>query len=422
VTVCAFCGRVNDANSRFCIDCGKPTSASAARVTPAIGPLTPPQPLASSGAMAGVAVPAGAGGGALPGPAGAPAAMAANVGANASAGSGAGSGAGGGAGTPLVPPTRVSSPASAAPGYGPRGTPALMPCPHCRAMVNSTLPFCSHCGKRTGLLAASGPACASCGAPVRPGVDLFCGRCGSNVGDGPGADATAPATGAGSTMVLGAVSRDALPKLALLDEAGEIAQTYTVERGELIIGRADGDIRFPDDVYLSPIHALFAFREGALWVRDLGSRNGTWVFAERAFRLTDGDVILVGSQLLRFRRLGYPGPHPPEADATRRLGSLVPSADVAVLQQLRADGSVRDTLHLSPGRNAVLGREQGDWVFPYDQTMSGRHAEIRSEDSEFVVHDLGSRNGVALSTRGERKLERGTRVLVGDQILRLESF
>jgi len=132
--------------------------------------------------------------------------------------------------------------------------------------------------------------------------------------------------------------------------------------------------------------------------------------------------MLVGSQLLRFRRLGYPGPHPPEADATRRLGSLTPTADVAALQQLRADGSVRDVLHLSPGRSIVLGREVGDWVFPYDQTMSGRHAEVRSEDSEFVLHDLGSRNGVAVAVRGVRALRKGQRVLLGDQILRVESL
>ena len=403
---CAFCGRVNDASSRYCIDCGKPTSPSAARVTPAIGPLTPPQPL-SSGAMAGVA-----------GVAGAPLAAAA-------AGGGQGNPTNGGAGGNVVPPTRVSMPAQvgggAAPGFGPRGTPALTACPHCGTMVNSSLPFCSHCGKRTGLQAQTGPACPTCGAPVRPGVDLFCGRCGAPVADG--AAGAAGTTGApGATRVLGSVPREALPRLALLDEAGEPAHVYTMERGELIVGRGDGDIQFPDDVYLSPIHALFALREGALWLRDLGSRNGSWVFGEKPFRLTDGDVILVGSQLLRFRRLGYPGPHPPEADATRRLGSLVPSADIAALQQLRGDGSVRDTLHLSPGRNVVLGRETGDWVFPYDQTMSGRHAEVRSEDSEFVVHDLGSRNGVALATRGERRLERGMRVLVGDQILRVESL
>ena len=55
----------------------------------------------------------------------------------------------------------------------------------------------------------------------------------------------------------------------------------------------------------------------------------------------------------------------------------------------------------------LLGRESGDWVFPYDQTMSGRHAEIRSQDAEFFVHDAGSRNGVALGVRGEQTDEEG---------------
>jgi pSer/pThr/pTyr-binding forkhead associated (FHA) protein len=69
----------------------------------------------------------------------------------------------------------------------------------------------------------------------------------------------------------------------------------------------------------------------------------------------------------------------------------------------------------------LIGRESGDWVFPYDPTMSGRHAEIRSEDAEFFVHDAGSRNGVALAVHGDRLLQPGQRILVGDQILRVES-
>ena len=104
------------------------------------------------------------------------------------------------------------------------------------------------------------------------------------------------------------------------------------------------------------------------------------------------------------------------------MGSAIPSVDIAVLEQLRADGSVRDTFHLSPGRSVTLGRESGDWLFPYDTTMSAKHAQVQSEDSEFFVQDAGSRNGVAMSVKGERALKRGNRLLVGDQILRVESI
>ncbi len=200
-----------------------------------------------------------------------------------------------------------------------------------------------------------------------------------------------------------------------------MAKTFNLDRGDAVVGRGEADIKFADDVYMSPLHARFDLREGVLWVRDLGSRNASWAFVDSATKLIDGDRVLVGSQVLRFRRLGYPGPHPPEADSTRRMGSLVPSVDVAVLEQLRADGSVRDTFHLSPGRSILIGRETGDWTFPYDQTMSGRHAEVRSEDADFFVHDAGSRNGVALAVRGEQALKKGQRLLLGDQVLRVES-
>jgi len=264
--------------------------------------------------------------------------------------------------------------------------------------------------------------CPRCGKPSATGLP-FCGHCGTLVGkrvsveaaSGPADKVTAP------TVVFGAGRLTNAPRLALLGETGEPTRSYTLDRGEAVIGRGDADMRFEDDPFMSPLHARLEARNGQVFLRDLGSRNGTWLFIDQPSRLTDCDLILVGSQLIRFRRLGYPGPHPPEADSTRRMGSAVPTVDVAVLEQIRADGSVRDTFHLSPGRPIIIGRESGDWIFPYDATMSGRHAEVRTEDSEFFVHDANSRNGVAMSVRGERELKKGQRMLVGDQILRLES-
>ena len=115
-----------------------------------------------------------------------------------------------------------------------------------------------------------------------------------------------------------------------------------------------------------------------------------------------------------------PGPNPPEADATRRLGSLTPSADIASITQLRSDGSVRDVFHLSPGRNITIGRDQGDWLFSYDPSMSGLHAQIRSEDADFSIVDAGSRNGVALAVRGDVELSTGSRFLIGDKMFKVD--
>ena len=369
MTPCAFCGRENDSASRFCIDCGKPVSASDARVAPAYVPDSHGQP--------------------RPHPAARPAASKES---NAVG----------------VPNTRVTN-------SPPAASKAI--CTRCGKTVDSSLPFCAHCGSRMSVTPAEG-SCANCGAPFQQGMDMFCARCGSRVGERVSVVDQPASVG---TKVLGAARREVGPKLSLLNDAGDVSKTFNLDRGEAVVGRGEADIKFPDDVYMSPLHARFDLREGSLWVRDLGSRNASWAFIDGATKLMDGDRMLVGSQVLRFRRLGYPGPHPPEADSTRRMGSLTPSVDVAVLEQLRADGSVRDTFHLSPGRSVLLGRETGDWTFPYDQTMSGRHAEVRSEDSDFFVHDAGSRNGVAMAVRGEQALKKGQRLLLGDQILRVET-
>ena len=283
-------------------------------------------------------------------------------------------------------------------------------CPRCERSVDPRLPYCGHCGARIDA-AGDMESCEECGALYQVGVDFFCARCGNRVGNPV---PISPATAAPPPR------RASGPRISVLDDEGQPYTSITLDRAGSVVGRGDADIRF-DDVYLSPLHARFELRDGELWVRDLGSRNGTWCYLDQPTRLTDGDVILVGSQVLRFRRLGYPGPHPRDSDATRRMGSMVPSADVAVLEQLRADASVRDTFHLSPARTVLIGRESGDWIFPYDPTMSGRHAEIRSEDAEFFVHDAGSRNGVALAVHGDRLVVPGNRILIGDQILRVES-
>jgi pSer/pThr/pTyr-binding forkhead associated (FHA) protein/RNA polymerase subunit RPABC4/transcription elongation factor Spt4 len=303
---------------------------------------------------------------------------------------------------PGVPGTRVQSPI---------GTPMPVKCPNCASALNTELPFCGKCGTRVTSVNAA-LACPNCGRANDTG-NKFCPACGTTVGG-----AVAAPLGAAVSGVPRALDRSYL--LALLDRTGKTTNSYPLLGAVTSIGRHGADINFPDDAYLSPVHAQFLIVDGNMSVRDLGSRNGTWVYLDQPHRLADGDLLLVGSQVLRYRRLGYPGPRPPEQDATRRLGSLTPNADIANLAQIRADGSARDIVHLSPGRSLKIGREQGDWQFPYDPSMSGLHANVRSEDADFVATDAGSRNGVAIAVRGERTIQDKTRLLIGDQMLRIE--
>lgn len=349
---CAICGRLNEPGSRFCMDCGKPLSASA------------------------MAVPSPAGG---------------------------------------VPATRVYAAESPAAGG------AAPKCSSCGHEVDTALPFCAYCGaKLEAPVTANAPACPKCSAPIKDPDFRFCPKCATPLrGSQVGGAAASPHEG---TAVFTAKRTSSVPvQLVVVAEDGTKGSRHPLLGEETTVGRLGADINFAEDTFLSPKHALFLWKEGKLSVRDLGSRNGTWVFLGGPHKLVDGDLILMGSQLIRFRRLGYPGPHPPEADATRRMGSLVPSADIASLSQLRADGSTRDVFHLSPGRDVSLGRDRGDWVFPYDPSMSGGHASVKSEDADFVLNDAGSRNGVAIAVRGDNPLGTGIKVLLGDKLLLVET-
>jgi pSer/pThr/pTyr-binding forkhead associated (FHA) protein len=209
----------------------------------------------------------------------------------------------------------------------------------------------------------------------------------------------------------------------VLNDDGTVEREITIEREETVVGRTSGDLRFHDDDTLSPEHAVLTWRANALRVRDLGSANGSWIFITSPHPLSDGDHLLVGSQIIRFRRLaggarddaGTPAPH----GAAR-----TPERDVAMLEQLRSDGSVRDVIYLSPLRSVLIGRERGDWVFPYDPTMSASHAEVRclpgDRGEECLVRDVGSRNGVAVLVRGERAVSAGEKILLGKHVLRVE--
>lgn len=373
---CAFCGRPNTDDSRFCIDCGKPVGPQKAAVVPPTTASTPkspsgktkrrrssPRPVRNSGAEPAIAI---------------------------------------------VPPTRVNM----------SGATRTAACGWCGNPVNPSLPYCAHCGRRSDSVLAAAKSCASCGASVLE-ADTFCTACGTPIAaPSPGEE---PET---RTLVFSAKRREiAGPRLAVLDERGEVKQMVAITRTEMSVGRGACDIAFADDVFLSPLHAQFVVRDGALVVRDLGATNRTWVFIETPYTLGDDETLLVGSQVLRARRVGSPpAAVSRESDGTCHMASLTPGPDVALVAQLREDRSVRDIHFLAAGRKMVLGRDTGDWTFPYDKTMSGRHAELQDEDGALVIRDLGSRNGIAVAVRGEHQLKAGQRVLVGEQLLRVESL
>ena len=66
------------------------------------------------------------------------------------------------------------------------------------------------------------------------------------------------------------------------------------------LGRERGEINFPDDGYVSGLHAKISTRDGRVFLTDLGSSNGTFLKVQGERALTDESFVLLGQQLFRL--------------------------------------------------------------------------------------------------------------------------
>jgi pSer/pThr/pTyr-binding forkhead associated (FHA) protein len=250
-------------------------------------------------------------------------------------------------------------------------------------------------------------SCWRCGARV-PEEAMFCQSCGANL-----TAATArPAQPA-------AVAPRA--RLIVIAQDGSAGHEYSIESGQIEIGRESPSVRLDGDVYACPRHARIYWKGDRFWVADLGSVNGVYARLTEPERLHHGDLLLVGLEVLRFE-LVAPGEAtpPPAVERGTRLFGSPSSPRYARLVERTVEGITRNVFYLSK-LITTLGRETGDVVFTDDPFMSRQHAALsRQEDGTFVVKDLGSSNGTFIAIRDERPLPDGGHVRIGQHLFRLK--
>jgi pSer/pThr/pTyr-binding forkhead associated (FHA) protein len=240
-------------------------------------------------------------------------------------------------------------------------------------------------------------------------------------------------------------------RLVVIAKSGADGPSYPF--GDLLdIGRSEGGVVVAEDPYLSPRHVRVVWQAGKMILRDLASTNGVYLRlspsrdigmrrsaeGEITVALNDGDLVLVGQQVLRFDVLkeGEGGFGPAQEHGTLVFGS--PAAPrYARLCQRTVEGIARDIYYIRK-LETVLGRESGDVVFTEDPFLSRRHAAIRmlaregggpgagarpptsSDAARFVLVDLGSSNGTFLRIRGDVELAPGDHFRVGQQLFRVD--
>lgn len=219
-------------------------------------------------------------------------------------------------------------------------------------------------------------------------------------------------------------------------------------RGELM------DFAVPEDGVMSSTHFEIECFVDRCVVRDLRSRNGTWLNqqavggAPSEQALNTGDQLRAGETLFLISVQASQDQVAPKSNP--RMPALSPRGTVEAFQDestnssrppvelLRPEG---DSVNFIPGAVAVFdvvagtgtGREirvkigqtfsvgrsrQTDHPFLDDLAMSGRHMQVEFLAGEVAVQDLGSRNGMLVNGIPCKRaiLIEGDRVVAGDSV------
>ena len=311
-----------------------------------------------------------------------------------------------------TPPAGVPVPAAAA---GPAPVPvaptpmAAMPAAPAPVPAMPAAPPPAPAAPAPAAAPAAGGArpCPSCGFSV-PADFMFCGRCGHKMEAAP-TPAPAPAPAA-------PVAPMARGRLVLLQPDGSEGASVPLGDAPTQVGRGTHQV-LAGDLFLSPVHMTFMFRDGQLVVRDENSLNGLY------FRLAPnvpvemdyGDGFRFGQEFLALCALA---PIVPDPTGSVALGSDRGDA-WGRMDQLLGPGLVGNSF-VCRGERVVCGRERGHILYPYDGYVSGAHVEIRRQDGRMYITDLQSSNGTYLRVRGEKTLAPNEILLVGQYLYRVD--
>jgi pSer/pThr/pTyr-binding forkhead associated (FHA) protein len=250
--------------------------------------------------------------------------------------------------------------------------------------------------------------CPVCKTP-NPPSETYCIDCGFLLTSAPVSVAETPET-------------PSVGKLITTDGTRE----FPLNMGANTVGRENADVLLAHNT-VSRNHATVTVENGAAWVVDAGSTNGTAVAGQRIApgekaELTDGCDVMFGSFVLKYQAPAQ-SEEPTEGGEQRAESEepiaegAEPRADSEEPVELLAQSEIAEEPKEAPTEEAVapvgklvskdgtlsfdlhdgtnsIGRREGDneIVIP-DPYCSGRHAELSFADGKFTLTDIGSTNG-----------------------------
>jgi len=208
-------------------------------------------------------------------------------------------------------------------------------------------------------------------------------------------------------------------KLQHIKKDGSMGQLHDLKTGKLSLGKSQGDLQYPSDPTLAPLHARFLIDDGQLFVEDLSEGKGVFVRLIATYTLQDGDAVLMGKQLLQFKEKHEAVAAAAATGTTVLDMSNMMKEPVAQFLRLTPEGIDNSVSFPLLQQEVTWGRTKGDYVFPDDGFMSRSHAKVYQRGENYFLEDVGSRNGTFIKVRGKTPVPVGAMVLAGGQLLKV---
>jgi adenylate cyclase len=207
-------------------------------------------------------------------------------------------------------------------------------------------------------------------------------------------------------------------RLQVIEANGAVKAEHAISRS-ITIGRSGGQITFPQDLALTAVSARIFVDDDQLFIEDL-SQGADNIFLRIAggYTLQSQDSVLMGQQVFKFREISGAMSAAAELEMTLAEVSQTLEEPVAELLPLHPKGNAPARCPLAI-EQVYFGRVKGTFTFPEDKLMSRSHARVTQRAEDFIVEDLGSRNGTFVKVRGRAPVPANGTILLGNQLLRV---
>jgi pSer/pThr/pTyr-binding forkhead associated (FHA) protein len=187
------------------------------------------------------------------------------------------------------------------------------------------------------------------------------------------------------------------------------------------VGRSRGIVLFPDDPFVSPLHATLFVRDGKLVIRDEASTSGVFVSISSTETVTPGSAFSAGLRLFRYGGAIEPQPNWNRVDVLV-YGAPLPNNQVhyAIEEVLLGDRPGRCVI--TPGPVLTIGQSRCDFSYANDEGLAPKHCEIAPLPNGAMIRDLSGGLGTYVRVPQERTLKAGDRLRLGQQTIQVEAI